>query len=117
MANVSSGIIYSDIPDLKHAGEAYIFDISNYLNKLNKAELHNLGMALGLSYTRLTEMKNYPTFCADMVAAWISKLDFVQTRGMPTWRNLVTALRKVGQNGIANKIMKDEGIKELSENN
>ena len=41
----------------------------------------------------------------NMVAAWLRREDFVMNMsGEPTWRTLVEALRKVGQEGTAGDI-------------
>ena len=61
-----------------------------------------MGGALGLSYGKLRKMTKYPD---DMVAAWLRREDFVMSMsGEPTWRSLVEALRKVGQEGTARDI-------------
>ena len=61
-----------------------------------------MGGALGLAYDVLEKMRSYPD---DMVAAWLRKEDYViRMSGEPTWRTLVDALRKVGQEGTARDI-------------
>ena len=61
-----------------------------------------MGGALGLAYDNLDKMKNLPE---EMVAAWLRREDFVMSMsGEPTWRTLVEALRKVGQEGTARDI-------------
>lgn len=51
-------------------------------------------------------MKDLP---GDMVAAWLRREDnVIEANGDPTWNSLSNALKKVGQNGIASKIMKGE---------
>ena len=65
-----------------------------------------MGGALGLSYSKLRKMTKYAD---DMVAAWLRREDFVRSMsGEPTWRTLVEALRKVGQEGIASDIEEKE---------
>ena len=45
----------------------------------------------------------------EMVAAWLNRTDDVlQRSGEPTWETLVTALEKVGHNGIAADILKSK---------
>ena len=62
-----------------------------------------MGGALGLTYDILEKMKALPD---DMVAAWLRREDYVITSsGEPTWRTLVKALRRVGQEGIAREII------------
>ena len=66
----------------------------------------DVGGALGISFGKLRKMSNYPD---DMVAAWLRREDFVMsTSGEPTWRTLVEALRKVGQEGTAKDIEEEE---------
>ena len=65
-----------------------------------------MGGALGLSYSKLRKMTKYPS---DMVAAWLRRENFVMSMsGEPTWRTLVEALRKVGQEGTAREIEEKE---------
>ena len=43
----------------------------------------------------------------DMVDAWLRKEDDVYEKsGAPTWMSLIAALKKIGQNGIAQDIEK-----------
>ena len=45
----------------------------------------------------------------EIVAAWLRKEDRVMNMsGEPTWRSLVEALRKIGQEGIARNIEEKE---------
>ena len=61
-----------------------------------------MGGALGLYYSKLRKMTKYPD---DMVAAWLRREDSVMSMtGEPTWRTLVEALRRVGQEGTARDI-------------
>ena len=85
-------------------------DITSYLHKLDKTAVCNLGLVLGLDYTRLQGMMDSPTFLQDMLAAWLQKVDKVQQVGVPTWKKLVEALRdpRVGQNGISTNIEQDK---------
>ena len=54
-------------------------------------------------------MRDSETFLDDVISAWLQKVDQVEKRGAPTWQRMVEALRdrRVGQNGIANKIEKE----------
>ena len=82
------------------------FKATSYLQKLDKQRIRNVGGALGLSYSSMEKMSSYPD---DMVAAWLRREDFVVSMsGEPTWRTLVEALRKVGQEGTARDIEKAE---------
>ena len=76
------------------------------MRSLDEDHISTVGGALGLSYSRLRKMTKYP---GDMVAAWLRREDFVMSMsGEPTWRTLVEALRKVGQEGTAREIEEKE---------
>ena len=82
------------------------FKVTSYLQKLDKQHIRNVGGALGLSYSSMEKMSSYPN---EMVAAWLRREDFVMSMsGEPTWRTLIQALRKVGQEGTARDIEKAE---------
>ena len=67
---------------------------------LNDSQIQNVGRALGLINTY--KMKNLPE---EMVAAWLRREDVVMSMsGEPTWRSLIQALRKVGQEETASAI-------------
>ena len=78
------------------------FKATSYLQKLDKDHIIDTGGALGLYYSKLQKMTKYPD---DMVSAWLRREDSViSTSGEPTWRALVEALRRVGQEGTARDI-------------
>ena len=61
-----------------------------------------MGGALGLAFSTLDKMKDVPS---EVAAAWLLKQDNVMTvSGEPTWRALVDALRREGQEGTAIEI-------------
>ena len=100
-------------PDLHlcaHAGIENLVDIISYLHALDKAGVFNLGVVLGLSYSRLRDMMDSLTFLQDMLAAWLQRVDQVLQTGAPTWKRLVEALKdpRVGQNALASKIEQDK---------
>ena len=69
-----------------------------------KEAVIRLGLAFGLSYRKLQNMQQHPD---DMVDAWLRKEDDVYEKsGAPTWMSLIAALKKIGQNGIAQDIEK-----------
>ena len=73
---------------------------------MDDRQIRYVGGALGLAYDTLDKMKNLPE---EMVAAWLLKQDYVMTSsGEPTWRSLVKALRRVGQEGVAREIEEAE---------
>ena len=80
---------------------------------MDKTHIYRLALVLGLSEHRAESMKESATFLNDVVAAWLQKTDQVMTRGVPTWRQLVEALKDktVGQNGIASTIATDKLLK------
>ena len=80
------------------------FKVSQCLKDLPNKDLTSLGGALGLSFPKLKRMQDLPS---EMVAAWLRKEDNVLENGHPTWRLLTTALKDIGQNGIANSILQN----------
>ena len=91
---------------LTHTAADDLFEITEYLLKLKKIDIYNLGLTLGLNHFHLKDMENSETYRDDMIAAWLVKEDQVTTRGLPTWETLEKALRhnRVGQTGVANEI-------------
>ena len=82
------------------------FKVINHLQNLDNDQIIDVGGALGLSFNKLRKMTKYSD---DMVAAWLRREDFVMNMsGEPTWRTLVEALRKVGQEGTARDIEEAE---------
>ena len=73
---------------------------------MEKSQIYNLGLVLGLRQTKVKTLKDSPTFLDDVITAWLRKEDQVAEKGEPSWRVLVNALKhhRVGQTGIANKI-------------
>ena len=91
---------------LAHAAIDDVLEVTNYLLDLTQADIHNLGLTLGLKHPHLKNMASSETFRDDMIAAWLQKEDQVTKRGVPTWETLVKALRdrRVNQTGVADKI-------------
>ena len=87
-------------------------EIAEYLNCLEKADIYNLGLVLGLSQHKVWAMMDSETFLDDVITAWLRKEDQVIMRGEPSWTALVSSLkhRGVGQTGIASTIEKDKGL-------
>ena len=78
---------------------------------MEKIHIYNLGLVLGLRQNKVKAMKeSSDAFLDDVIAAWLRKEDKVTEKGEPSWTVLVIALKhsRVGQTGIANKIMKDK---------
>ena len=82
------------------------FDVAQYLSELDIGQIRKLGLALGLHYSNLKNMKSP---LDDMVEAWLRKDDSVLKRsGPPSWKSLVTALEAISSTGIAEKVRKDK---------
>ena len=82
-------------------------DVSGYLNRLTRDQIHQLGLVLGLhSVPTLDNIRSSATFLSDMLTAWLQGKDDVNSKGGHTWRALVNALRhtSVTQNETADKI-------------
>ena len=89
-----------------------LLDITDYLVDMEKIDIYNLGLVLGLRQHKVRAMKDGETFLDDVISAWLRKEDQVVRRGEPSWTVLITALKhhRVGQAGIAHKIMMDKSI-------
>lgn len=87
-------------------------DISDYLDGMDNSQILKLGVILGLKYIKLEKNMNSETFLDKTIHAWLQKEDDVMRKGNPTWKTLVNALnsKRIGQTGIAAKIVKDKGI-------
>jgi hypothetical protein len=78
------------------------YKVVSYLRELDERQIRYVGGALGLAYNTLDKMKDVPS---EMAAAWLRREDYVMAAsGEPTWRSLVNALRKEGQEGTARDI-------------
>ena len=86
-------------------------DITEYLD-MEKTDVYNLGLVLGLSQHKLKANIDSKSFLDDVISAWLRKEDQVIKRGEPSWAVLVAALkhRRVDQTGIASNIAKDKGL-------
>ena len=86
------------------------FEITGYLIDMEKTDVYNLGLVLGLSQRKLKANIDSKLFLDDVISAWLRREDQVIMRGEPNWTVLISALmhRRVGQTGIATKIAKDK---------
>ena len=77
------------------------------MRKLDRPQIQQLGGELGLDLYNLEKMKDLPY---DMVRAWLRKQDHVKEKSgdQLTWKALVDALERIGQQGIADDIFKDK---------
>ena len=76
---------------------------------MDKLQIYNLGLVLGLRQTKAKGLMDSPTFLDDAITAWLQKEDQVAEKGEPSWTALINALkhRRVGQTGIAETIAND----------
>ena len=94
---------------LIHSAIGDLAEVTNYLLDLQHDNIYNLGLTLGLYYPHLSKMETSKRFRDDVIAAWLQKEDQVPKMGIPTWANLVKALKhpRVKQTVVANKIADD----------
>ena len=78
--------------------------IITYLKTLDNEHCISLGREFGLHHPNLKRMQHSRS---DIVAAWLRREDNVINMCCPTWSNLVWALKRIGQNGIAETVRKD----------
>ena len=71
----------------------------------------SLGLALGLHYPTLEKIEADKEKVDDrrrqMLVAWLQQKDDVITDALPTWNTLVSALRKIKENVVADKISRE----------
>jgi len=92
------------------SGDDDFLEITEYLIDLEKTDVYNLGLVLGLSRRKVVAKMESKTFLDDIITAWLQKED--QGKEEPSWTVLVSALkhRRVGKTGIATNIAKDKGL-------
>ena len=71
-----------------------------------------LGLQLGLHYPTLTKIKSdlhdQTDDCKmEVLSAWLSLQDSVSQKGVPSWQTLQAALRRMGENWLAEKVKHD----------
>ena len=79
----------------------------NALKRVN--DWHSLGLQLGIIYPTLEEIKENNRENVDkckkaMIAAWLNKEYDVLKFGVPSWSVLKAALRKIGENAVADQM-------------
>ena len=99
------------------SGEDELMDVTDYLLTMESLssthiEIYHLALVLGLSQSRVKGMMDSPTFLDDVITAWLRREDQVNRRGVPTWENLVKALRhpRLKLNEIADKIAREKNV-------
>ena len=70
---------------------------------------YGLGLKLGLKHSRLQEieierLRDVPSCRRDMIAAWLRKEDQVVKKGGPTWKQLIQALKSIGEISLSEEI-------------
>ena len=70
---------------------------------------NRLGLELGLKYARLEkieiERRGKNSYCMrDMIAAWLMRKDKVMKEGVPTWKQLIQALKNTGEISLSEEI-------------
>ena len=90
-----------------------LVEVTNYLVDFQHNDMYNLGLTLGLYQPHLKKIETSKTFRDDVIAAWLQKEDQVLKIGIPTWDNLVKALKhpRVKQTVLANKIADEKTIR------
>ena len=84
-----------------------------YGGDLDKADIYNLGLELGIRKRRLNEKRDSHTsvssFQNEVMSLWLDQVDNVLEKGKPTWARLAAALKSpiIGHNGLAKKIIKE----------
>jgi len=53
------------------SGDEDFLEITEYLIALEKTDVYNLGLVLGLSQHKVKAMKDTDTFLDDVIAAWL----------------------------------------------
>ena len=84
---------------------------------LQKSEIHNLGLVLGISFKRLKSMEQSEIFLSEMINSWLTQVDYVPSKGRPSWERLAEALNDstVRQTGLAQNILsKVQNFKKVS---
>ena len=95
------------------AGTGDLMDVTEYLKCLNKSEIYDLGLVLGLDYHRVVDFEEkYSSnrrFLDSVVVSWLQKKDKVKD---VSWKALAETLRhpRLGHNGIATSISTDHGM-------
>ena len=94
-------------PLLSHIDRNNIHEISEYLQKLGKTHILHLGMALGISHSKLTKVMDSQHFLDHVITAWLHRGEQQRT---PTWVNLISALMdpQVRQERIASEILRSK---------
>lgn len=81
--------------------------VTDYLTRLNKEQIYNLGLVLGLDFHHIVDWNDNcgsnSRFLDTVIMSWLEKKDKVRD---VSWKSLIKALQndRLGQNGIAERI-------------
>ena len=83
-----------------------LFEVMMFLEEFIDWKL--LGLALGLPYSTLKKISTYShtiyEYKMEILAAWLQQQDKDPQKGVPSWSVLQAALRRMGENELADKI-------------
>ena len=91
-----------------HTGTGDLVDVLEIVESVS--DWKRLGLTLGLLHQpTLTDIETYrrgkPNDCKiDMLSAWLEQQDNVPQKGVPSWGVLRAALKRMGENEIADRI-------------
>ena len=73
-------------------------------------EWKRLGLQLGLLHSTMEKIHQQQHYSIDhckmdMLSAWLQRQDDVTEKGVPSWSVLEAALRRMGQNELADRIV------------
>ena len=98
-----------------------IHDLGNILKLLHKhgysvVNYYDLGLLLGLHSHTLNVIKadnrDVRSCLRECVASWLQQADNVDSEGGPSYESLIKALRKMGENAVADGIERDINSKD-----
>ena len=82
-------------------------EVSGYIEDLDVPRLYELGGQLGLKTAKLRKIPSLQ-LSLKMSELWLQQDYNVSKIGAPSWKRLVTALRSVGANGVADRVEMDK---------
>ena len=94
-------------------GMGDLMEVTGYLKDLNKSQIYNLGLVLGLDYHHVVDLRDNcgcnQDFLDAVVVSWLQKEDRVKD---VSWTALITALQndRLRQTGIADRIATQHGM-------
>uniref|UniRef100_A0A1X7TKP8 Death domain-containing protein n=1 Tax=Amphimedon queenslandica TaxID=400682 RepID=A0A1X7TKP8_AMPQE len=102
------------VPPTGLLGTTDLIDVLDVLDdhEYSGVEYYDLGLRLGLHSRTLNVIKennkgNVRSCLRECLAAWLEQRDSVMRRGGPTYNTFIKALRKMGENAVADGIERD----------